>query len=201
MPSPKRENFNNNQSYQNARANYNRKGKRSASKSPPHTLEGNIGHMNRLLNTMNLANLYRLRLSSKAMRNKINATGVIQRKIPAALRAEVQKRARKRAADPMFGYLNAYQWRRQMFPEHSLGLHPTVGVTSRLTTHHRMGEHIRNFAGRTSRGVLPKVHKNLYATWALEHNEGRPYVPNNRNKQAVARALIAAFRRRKAARR
>jgi hypothetical protein len=199
MPSPKRENYNNNQSYQNARANYNRKGKRAA--SPAHTLEGNIGHMNRLLNTMNLANLYRLRLTSKAMRNKINASGVIQRKIPAALRTEVQKRARKRVEDPTFKYLNAYQWRNQMFPERRLGLHPTVRVNSRTQTHHRMGEHIRNFAGRTSRGVLPRVHKNLYATWALEHNQGRPYVPNNRNKQAVARALLAAFRRRKAARR
>lgn len=199
MPSPKRENYNNNQSYQNARANYNRKGKRAA--SPAHTLEGNIGHMNRLLNTMNLANLYALRLSSKAMRNKINASGVIQRKIPAALRAEVQKRALIRANDPTFKYLNAYQWRNMMFPERRLGLHPTVGVNSRTMTHRSMGQHIRNFAGRTSRGVLPKVHKNLYATWALEHNEGRPYVPNNRNKQAVARALLAAFRKRKAARR
>jgi len=201
MPSPKRENYNNNQSYQNARANYNRKGKRSASKPLPHTLEGNIGHMNRLLNTMNLANLYRLRLTSKAMRNKINASGVIAKKIPAALRAEVQKRARIRANDPTFKYLNASYWRNQMFPERRLGLHPTVGVTSRTMTHHRMGQHIRNFAGRTSRGVLPRVHKNLYATWALEHNQGRPYVPNNRNKQAVARALLAAFRKRKAARR
>lgn len=199
MPSPKRENYNNNQSYQNARANYNRKGKRAA--SPAHTLEGNIGHMNRLLNTMNLANLYALRVSSKAMRNKINASGVIQRKIPAALRAEVQKRALIRANDPTFKYLNAYQWRNMMFPERRLGLHPTVGVNSRTMTHRSMGQHIRNFAGRTSRGVLPKVHKNLYATWALEHNEGRPYVPNNRNKQAVARALLAAFRKRKAARR
>jgi hypothetical protein len=199
MPSPKRANYNNNQGYQNARANYNRKGKRTA--SPAHTLEGNIGHMNRLLNTMNLANLYALRLTSKAMRNKINASGLIEKKIPAALRAEVQKRARIRVNDPTFKYLNAYQWRNQMFPERRLGLHPTVGVTSRLMTHPAMGQHIRQHAGRTSRGVLPKVHKNMYTTWAREHNEGRPYVPNNRNKQAVARALLAAFRKRKAARR
>jgi hypothetical protein len=201
MPSPKRENYNNNKAFENARANYNRKGKRSASKPLPHTLEGNIGHMNRLLNTMNLANLYRLRLTSKAMRNKINASGVIQRKIPAAQRAEVQKRALKRANDPMFKYINAYQWRNQMFPENRIGLHPTVGVNSRTMTHHRMGQHIRNFAGRTTRGVLSKKSKHTYGVWALEHNQGRPYVPNNRNKQAVARALLAAFRKRKAARR
>jgi hypothetical protein len=199
MPSPKRANYNNNKAFENARANYNRKGKRAA--SSPLKLTNAIGHMNNMLNKLSLANLYRLRLSSKAMRNKINASGMIEKKIPAAQRAEVQKRARNRLKNPSYKYLNVNQWRRQMFPEHSLGLHPTVGVTSRLTTHHRMGEHIRNFAGRTSRGVLPKVHKNLYATWALEHNEGRPYVPNNRNKQAVARALIAAFRKRKAARR
>lgn len=200
MPSPKRENYNNNQSFANARANYNRKGKRSAS-SPPHTLVGNIGKLNGLLNKMNLANLYALRRTSRAVRNKINASGLIAKKIPAALRARVQTMARKRAADPSFQYLNAPIWREQMFPETRLGLHPTVASNSRTMTHHRMGEHIRNFAGRTSRGVLPRVHKNLYATWAREHNQSRPYVPNNRNKQAVARALIAAYRRRKAARR
>jgi len=157
--------------------------------------------MNRLLNTMNLANLYRLRLTSKAMRNKINASGVIAKKIPAAQRAEVQKRALNRLKNPSYKYLNVPYWRNMMFPERSLGLHPTVGVNSILKTHHRMGEHIRQFAGRTARGVLPPVHKLTYDIWAREHNLGRPYAPNNRNKQAVARALLAAFRKRKAARR
>jgi hypothetical protein len=200
MPSPKRANYNNNQSYENARANYNRKGKRSANKSPPRTLTSSIGHLNAVLNQLSLKNLYALRLTSPAMRNKINASGIIATKIPAALRARVQNRGRALAANTTFKYLYAPLWREKMFPELRMGLHPTVASSSQTQTHRRMGEHIRNFAGRTSRGVLPRAHKTTYAIWAQEHNQGRPYVPNMRNKQAVARALVAAYRRRKAAR-
>lgn len=148
-----------------------------------------------VLESMNIANLERLRQVSPEYRNIINRSGVLRRKIQEARRT-IRERTAARLQTPVFRYINAPRWKQIMFPELRIGLHPTVGAGGMFQYAWGMGPYIRKYAGRTPRGTLPATHKRTYNAWAQEY--GRPpYTPNNINKQHVARALLRGFRKKR----
>ena len=147
---------------------------------------------------MSISNLEALRKTNKKMRNLIDASGILRNKIRNA-KARIRQGTATRLADPLLQFWAA-NWRRYVTPELNLGLHPTLAYGAPYNYHPGMGQHIRRHVTRTRYGVLHPVMRQIYAGWAAEHNQGRPYAPNSANKRHVARALLRGFRVRKARR-
>ena len=164
--------------------------------SPPKNLSNALWVLK--FRNMNISNLEALRKTSKKMRNLVDASGVLRNKIRNA-KNRIRQGTAARLADPLWTY-RAANWRRNAVPAMHLGLHPTLAVGSPYMYHHGMGQHVRQHVRRTRFGLLHPTMKQLYAGWAAEHNQGRPYAPNSANKRHVARALLAGFRKRKARR-